>query len=110
MNGKRHHGSRVRSWYLPLAALLALLLLSQSVPAGAQEVQEVQYDAQEAGHPLRLLAFLVAPIGVLADYCLMRPAFWLGQREPFRTIFGFEYVEIAGLEGSQPERHKAGEP
>jgi hypothetical protein len=29
-------------------------------------------------------------VGVLLDYLVMRPAHWLGHREPFKTLFGHE--------------------
>ncbi len=64
------------------AALLVGVLFSTQVCAR-------EYDPQEAGHPLHIAAYLVSPLGVLLDYGLMRPAFWLVQREPFKTIFGY---------------------
>jgi hypothetical protein len=68
----------------PLAsALLALGLLGAAGPAAADE-----YDPQYTGHPLRVLAYVVHPVGVFFDYLLFRPAHWLGSKEPLKTIFG----------------------
>lgn len=65
-----------------IAALLAAGLLA-GAPAHADE-----YDPRRAGHPLRIVAYVAHPIGVLLDYAIFRPAHWIGHQEPFRTIFG----------------------
>jgi hypothetical protein len=66
-----------------LAAGLAAASLAAAAAARADE-----YDPQRAGHPLRIVAYLVHPLGVFIDYALLRPAHWVGNQEPFRTIFG----------------------
>jgi len=65
------------------SALLALGLLGAASPAGADD-----YDPKYAGHPLRVLAYVVHPLGVALDYLLFRPVHWVGNHEPFKTIFG----------------------
>lgn len=70
------------------ALLLALVLAIPLVGAGNAYADE--YDPQRAGHPLRIIAYIVHPIGVAVDYLLLRPAHWVGSREPFKTIFGHE--------------------
>jgi hypothetical protein len=68
------------------AGLLAALLLAMAAaPAWADE-----YDPAMAGHPLRIIAYVVHPLGVLVDYLVMRPAHWVGNHEPFSTIFGHQ--------------------
>ena len=64
-------------------AVLALALFVLASPAAADE-----YDPKYAGHPLRILAYIVHPVGVAFDYLLFRPAHWVGMHEPFKTIFG----------------------
>jgi hypothetical protein len=64
-------------------AVLALGLLALASPAAADE-----YDPKYAGHPLRILAYIVHPVGVALDYMIFRPAHWVGMHEPFKTIFG----------------------
>jgi hypothetical protein len=54
------------------------------------EAQTDRYDPKKAGNPLRLTAYVLHPVGVLIDYGLMRPCFWVVQREPFSKIFGYE--------------------
>lgn len=68
----------------PLASvLLALSLLAAASPAAADE-----YDPKYAGHPLRILAYVLHPVGVMFDVLLFRPAHWIGSHEPLKTLFG----------------------
>ena len=87
---KRSHptslGQRIgrtrRGWF---AALTAVLVLTLASPVAADE-----YDAENAGHPVRIVAYLLYPVGMLIDYVLIRPAHWLVSSEPMKTIFGHE--------------------
>jgi hypothetical protein len=65
-----------------LAALAACICL-WTATAGAAE-----YDPRRAGHPLRVAAYAVHPFGVMLDLLIFRPAWEIGQHEPFRTLFG----------------------
>lgn len=62
--------------------LVAAILLS-GAPALGEE-----YEPSNAGHPLRIAAYVLHPVGVVYDYLLLRPAFWIGSHDPFRTLFG----------------------
>jgi hypothetical protein len=73
-----------------LCLLFGLALLA--APAAADE-----YDARRAGHPLRVAAYVLHPIGVTLDYLLFRPAHWVGSLPVIRTLFGHEINE-------QPQR------
>lgn len=64
---------------LVLAGVLALV----STSALADD-----YDPKQAGHPLRIVAYAVHPVGVALDYLLMRPLHWIVSYEPIKTIFG----------------------
>ena len=75
-----------RSTALWLGAALALLT---ALPARAGTTQ---YNPRRAGHPLRIIAYAVHPVGVFLDYAIFRPAWWLGSHEPLRTIFGVQIV------------------
>ena len=75
-------GIRARVCAVVLAACLAL---AAAAPAAADE-----YDAKRAGHPLRLVAYVLHPVGVLIDFILLRPAHWIGSHAPLRTIFGHQ--------------------
>lgn len=63
-----------------LAGALALPL------AGAAQADS--YEPERAGHPLRIVAYALHPVGVTLDYLVMRPAHWLVSHEPLRTFFG----------------------
>lgn len=79
-----HSGPIGRRWVRRVAALgLASLWL-----AAAAVHAEAPYDPQRAGNPVRIAAYVVHPFGVLLDYLIFRPAWWIGQQEPFKTIFG----------------------
>lgn len=82
--GRRGEAMRVTRFRARwLAALLALGLLATAAPAVADD-----FDPERAGHPLRMAAYVVHPVGVLVEYLVLRPAHWVGSHEPFRTIFG----------------------
>jgi hypothetical protein len=46
------------------------------------------YDPQRAGHPVRVVAYALHPVGVILDYLIFRPCYWLGSHEPIRTLVG----------------------
>ena len=46
------------------------------------------YESLRAGHPLRIIAYALHPIGVILDYAIFRPAYWIGSHEPIRTLVG----------------------
>ena len=68
-----------------LGVSLAALILLAATPALAD-----RYEADRAGHPLRIIAYVAHPVGVVVDYLLLRPIHWFGEHEPFSTLFGHE--------------------
>jgi len=48
------------------------------------------YEPLRAGHPLRIIAYALHPIGVILDYAIFRPAYWIGSHEPIKTLVGQE--------------------
>jgi hypothetical protein len=82
MRKRRPSGGRVRGVRsFVLAGLVALL-----ASAGAARADD--YDPQRAGHPLRIVAYALHPVGFMIDYLILRPAHWVGSREPWRSMFG----------------------
>jgi len=81
--GRAAGGARPR-WAAALV-LATLLALTSPSPGLADE-----YDSSNAGHPLRIVAYVLHPVGVLLDYLLLRPAHWIVSQEPMSTIFGHE--------------------
>jgi hypothetical protein len=69
------------------AALLGLVLALPLVLGGAP-AQADDYSELRAGHPLRIVAYILHPVGVAIDYLILRPAHWLGSKEPVKTIVG----------------------
>jgi hypothetical protein len=74
--------NRRACWVL---GLLALGLVASALPARAAEEY---YDPKMAGNPVRIAAYIMSPVGEFIDYVILRPAWWVGSHEPFRTIFG----------------------
>lgn len=65
------------------AALGVAVVLSSTGPAAAED-----YDSTRSGHPLRVLAYIVHPIGVILDTLIFRPFHWIGSKEPVKTLVG----------------------
>ena len=76
------------------AAVLATALLATAGPSFAAE----RYDSKRAGHPLRVIAYVLHPVGVALDYLIFYPAWVIGGHEPFRTL--------SGREAELPEQHE----
>ena len=66
-----------------LAAALALAALAVAAPVRADE-----YDPQRAGHPVRVIAYIGHPVGVMLDLLIFRPAHWIGSQPGFDEFFG----------------------
>lgn len=66
------------------AGFLSFALLALAAPSGAAD----DYDPKDAGHPVRIVAYVLHPVGVIIDRLILRPAYWLGSHEPLRTLFG----------------------
>ncbi len=66
-----------------LAAVAAFALLAVASPAAAEE-----YDETYSGHPLRIVAYVLHPVGVILDTLIFRPFHWIGSHEPFKTLSG----------------------
>ena len=76
--------ARLRSASAPALLVLAL---AAGMPGDARADE---HDSRRAGHPVRIVAYLLHPVGVALDWLIVRPAHWVVEREPFRTIFGHE--------------------
>lgn len=70
--------------------LAAASVLVTLVAAAAPAARADDYDPDRAGHPLRIVAYVVHPIGVAFEWLVMRPAHWVVNHEPFATIFGHD--------------------
>ena len=81
----------------PLRRSLAVLSLAGALALVAAPAAADEYDARRAGHPLRVVAYVLHPIGFALDYLLFRPAQWVGSLPGVRTVFGHDVDE-------QPQR------
>jgi hypothetical protein len=68
-----------------LAAVLALVALAAAAPVRADD-----YDPQRAGHPVRIVAYALHPVGVMLDLLIFRPAHWIGSLPGLDEFFGHE--------------------
>ena len=67
------------------AAALAISIAIAPAPAAAD-----QYDEEMAGHPLRIVAYAIHPVGAAFEFLIMRPAHWFITREPVKTMVGHQ--------------------
>jgi hypothetical protein len=79
---------------LVLLALVGLLLTPASTAMAERKnyAASQSYDQSEAGHPVKIAYHLLYPVGFALNALILRPAWWLGQRQPFRTIFGVDSI------------------
>ena len=83
-----------------LVGLIAASVLALTSPAWAE--RRDAYDPQESGHPVKIAYYVLYPIGFIIDVLILRPAYWLGQHEPFSTVFGVEEARFSDA-GVGPE-------
>ncbi len=72
-----------------VAVLVAASLVIATAPGFTAEPEQ-PYEATEAGHPLKIVYYITYPIGFLVNTLILKPAYWLGKHEPFKTVFGTE--------------------
>lgn len=46
------------------------------------------YDRDDDGHPLRIAAYIVHPVGIACEYVISRPIHWLVSQPKWNVIFG----------------------
>jgi hypothetical protein len=60
-------------------------MLGMAAPAAADE-----HDPERSGHPLRVVAYVLHPVGVILDTLIFRPAHFLVSHRPLKALFGHE--------------------
>lgn len=77
-----------------MAARLRRLALVAGIAAAlgatAPSARADEHDPEQSGHPLRVAAYALHPVGVILDTLIFRPAHWVVHHEPFTTLFGHE--------------------
>jgi hypothetical protein len=70
-----------------MAVLIGLLAASFAVFPGTARADR-EHDPLRAGHPLRVAAYLLHPVGYFLDLLIFRPAHWFVSRDAMAPIFG----------------------
>ena len=80
---------------LVVLALLGLLLSPASTAMAKDRnfTSSRVYNQTEAGHPVKIAYFVLYPVGFVLNALILRPAWWLGQRQPFRSVFGVDAID-----------------
>lgn len=76
----------LRRWLAAVALLACMGLTATSASAD-------EYDARRAGHPLRVVGYILHPVGVALDWLIFRPAHWAGSQPAFAFLFGHDVDE-----------------
>ena len=82
----RVHKATLRRSLAALALLACMALAAASASAD-------EYDARRAGHPLRVVAYALHPVGVALDWLIFRPAHWVGSQPGLSYLFGHDVDE-----------------
>lgn len=89
-------------------AFLSLACLLLGAGCAGHSIKESEPDAgamspnQEPvgyGHPFRLVAFFVHPVGLLTDLIIVRPIYWIGSLAP--GVFGYTPEDEAAQEAAR---------
>ncbi len=83
----RRSTTRSAAGALGLATVMATLLLVPAAPAGAGAAK---YNPNRSGHPLRIAAYALHPVGWFLDRLIFYPAWRIGQNSAVAAVFGVE--------------------
>lgn len=67
--------------------LILLLVVALQAPALAQAAE---YKPRKAGHPVRIVAYALHPVGYLLDRLIFYPAWLIAQWEPVGALVGMK--------------------
>ena len=76
-----------------LAARVAAVALAAALLGPVSAARADDHDPEYSGHPVRILAYVVHPVGVIVDTIVFRPLHWLVHHEPLTTLFGHEHYD-----------------
>lgn len=74
----------------PIRRMSRIVALAVVIAVAPLVGQAAEYESRRAGHPLRIAAYALHPVGVLVDVLILRPAWWVGGLEPVRALVGRE--------------------
>jgi hypothetical protein len=83
-----------------LICIVALIFAGSAPQARADD-----YASGDAGHPLRIAAYVLHPIGWMIDFLIMQPAHKIGNSRPLQKFFGHrdDYPETESYRIVVPE-------
>lgn len=70
---------------LALLALTCLLMVAAVMPVHADRYRRAQND-----HPLRLVGYVLFPVGLAVEYVVMRPIHWVVSQPNLDILFGHQ--------------------
>ena len=73
--------------------LSALLLLAAALMMTPAIASAHEYDRDDSDHALRYVAYAVYPVGILAEYVILRPIHWLVSQDHANVVFGHDRME-----------------
>jgi hypothetical protein len=68
-----------------IATFCAVAAFLAAAPAAADD-----HRSDRSGHPLKIIGTVLYPVGWLIDTVIFRPAHWLQNHEPLKTVTGHE--------------------
>lgn len=73
----------------PLIRLCGVALLAFALQAPGL-AQAAEYNPRRSGHPVRIVAYALHPVGYLLDRLIFYPAWLIGQWEPVGALVGMK--------------------
>lgn len=70
--------------------LLGILLLCAFLTMVGAPALAHDYDSDDSDYPLRYAAYVVHPVGIAAEYLVLRPIHWIVSRPNLCVIFGHD--------------------
>lgn len=70
--------------------LIVALVVVGLVALGVSGIQADTYSRGNSDHPLRLIAYVLHPLGIAAEYGILRPIHKLVSKDKLDVIFGHE--------------------
>jgi len=70
---------------LAVLCMCCAMLLAAATPAWAHD-----YDRNDSDNPMRVVAYVVHPVGVLLEWTITRPVHWLAMQPGFSYVMGHD--------------------
>ncbi len=84
---RQRETQRIRRGRVSTAVIAAVFSAALVLPGQAWAHD---HDPERSGHPLRILAYALHPVGYVIDLVVFRPFHWLGHQNGVREVFGHD--------------------